>query len=45
MRGSDFAELRALVAIVEHGSIARATRRLGMSSSALSQTIRLPEAG
>ena len=43
MRGSDFAELRAFAAIVEHGSFARAAKHLGMSSSALSQTIRLLE--
>jgi len=43
MRGSDFAELRAFVAIVEHGGFARAAKHLGMSSSALSQTIRLLE--
>lgn len=43
MRGSDFAELRAFAAIVEHGSFAKAAKHLGMSSSALSQTIRLLE--
>ncbi|TPM22514.1 LysR family transcriptional regulator [Mesorhizobium sp. B2-3-5] len=43
MRGSDFAELKAFAAIVEHGSFARAASHLGMSSSALSQTIRLLE--
>lgn len=43
MRGSDFAELRAFAAIIEHGSFARAAKHLGMSSSALSQTIRLLE--
>jgi DNA-binding transcriptional LysR family regulator len=40
MRGSDFAELRAFAAIVERGSFARAADHLGMSASALSQTIR-----
>jgi len=40
MRGSDFAELRAFAAIVERGSFARAAQHLGMSPSALSQTIR-----
>lgn len=40
MRGSDFAELRAFAAIVEHGSFVRASAHLGMSPSALSQTIR-----
>jgi DNA-binding transcriptional LysR family regulator len=43
MRGSDFAELRAFAAIVERGSFALAAKHLGMSSSALSQTIRLLE--
>jgi DNA-binding transcriptional LysR family regulator len=43
MRGSDFAELRAFAAIIEHGGFARAAKHLGMSSSALSQTIRLLE--
>lgn len=40
MRGSDFAELRAFVAIVERQSFARAAELLGLSPSALSQTIR-----
>jgi DNA-binding transcriptional LysR family regulator len=40
MRGSDHAELRAFAAIVEHGSFARAAGHLGVSASALSQTIR-----
>ena len=40
MRGSDFAELRAFAAIVERGSFARAADHLGLSASALSQTIR-----
>ena len=40
MRGSDFAELKAFVAIVERGSFARAADHLGLSASALSQTIR-----
>lgn len=40
MRGSDHAELRAFVAIVEHGSFARAASQLGISPSALSQMIR-----
>ncbi|MGV2848430.1 LysR family transcriptional regulator, partial [Serratia odorifera] len=40
MRGGDFAELRAFVAIAEHGSFARAAAHLGMSASALSQTLR-----
>src|SRR6185437_11494088 len=40
MRGSEFAELTAFAAIVEHGSFARAAAQLGISPSALSQTIR-----
>ncbi|MCU1093347.1 LysR family transcriptional regulator [Stenotrophomonas maltophilia] len=40
MRGSDFAELRAFVAVVERQSFARAAEHLGLSPSALSQTIR-----
>src|SRR5207237_1146309 len=40
MRGSEYAELRAFAAIAEHGSFARAAAHLGVSPSALSQTIR-----
>ena len=40
MRGSDYAELRALATIADEGSFARAARVLRMSPSALSQTIR-----
>ena len=40
MRGSEFAELKAFVAVVERQSFARAAEHLGMSPSALSQTIR-----
>lgn len=40
MRGSDYAELRAFAAIVEHGSFVRAAAHLRVSPSALSQTIR-----
>lgn len=40
MRGSDFAELKAFVAVVERHSFARAAEHLGLSPSALSQTIR-----
>lgn len=40
MRGAEFAELRAFVAVVERGSFARAADQLGVSRSALSQTIR-----
>jgi DNA-binding transcriptional LysR family regulator len=44
MRGSDFAELKAFVAVVERRSFARAADHLGLSPSALSQTIRQLEA-
>jgi DNA-binding transcriptional LysR family regulator len=40
MRGSEFAELRAFAAVVERASFARAAEHLGLSPSALSQTIR-----
>ena len=40
MRGSDFAELKAFVAVVERQSFARAAEHLGLSPSALSQIIR-----
>jgi len=40
MRGSEFAELKAFVALVERQSFARAAEQLGLSPSALSQTIR-----
>jgi DNA-binding transcriptional LysR family regulator len=40
MRGGEFADLRSFAAIVEHGSFARAAANLGVSPSALSQTIR-----
>jgi DNA-binding transcriptional LysR family regulator len=40
MRGSEFAELKAFVAVVERGSFARAADHLGISRSALSQVIR-----
>jgi DNA-binding transcriptional LysR family regulator len=40
MRGADFAELRAFAAVVERASFAQAAKHLGMSASALSQTIR-----
>ncbi|BAV99661.1 LysR family transcriptional regulator [Lysobacter enzymogenes] len=43
MRGSDYAELRAFAAIAEHGSFVRAAAHLGLSPSALSQTIRTLE--
>lgn len=40
MRGAEFAELKAFVAVVDRASFARAADHLGMSRSALSQTIR-----
>lgn len=40
MRGSEFAQLKAFVAVVEQQSFARAAEHLGLSPSALSQTIR-----
>lgn len=40
MRGSEFAELKAFVAVVELASFARAAEQLGLSASAMSQTIR-----
>ncbi len=43
MRGSDYADLRAFATIAEEGSFARAAARLGVSPSALSQTIRALE--
>lgn len=44
MRGSEFAELKAFAAVVERASFARAAEHLGLSASALSQTIRQLEA-
>jgi DNA-binding transcriptional LysR family regulator len=43
MRGSEFAELKAFAAVVERASFARAAGHLGLSPSALSQTVRLLE--
>lgn len=40
MRGSEYAELTAFVAVAEQQSFSRAAARLGVSPSALSQTIR-----
>lgn len=40
MRGFEFAELKAFAAVVERKSFARAAEHLGVSPSALSQTIR-----
>jgi len=44
VRGSEFAELKAFAAVVERASFARAADHLGLSPSALSQTIRQLEA-
>jgi DNA-binding transcriptional LysR family regulator len=44
MRGSEFAELKAFAAVVERQGFARAAGHLGLSPSALSQTIRQLEA-
>lgn len=44
MRGSEFAELKAFAAVVERASFARAAEHLGLSPSAMSQTIRQLEA-
>src|SRR5712671_5434188 len=44
MRGAEFAELKAFAAVVERASFARAAELLGLSPSALSQTIRHLEA-
>ena len=44
MRGSEFAELKAFAAVVERASFVRAAEHLGLSPSALSQTIRQLEA-
>jgi DNA-binding transcriptional LysR family regulator len=43
VRGSEFAELKAFAAVVQRASFARAAEHLGLSPSALSQTIRLLE--
>ncbi|WP_193165551.1 LysR family transcriptional regulator [Microbulbifer hainanensis] len=40
MRGAEYAELKAFAAVVERASFARAADHLGLSASALSQTIR-----
>ena len=44
MRGSEFAQLKAFAAVVERASFARAADHVGLSPSALSQTIRQLEA-
>ncbi len=43
MRSTDYGELRAFAAVVRHGSFSRAAVQLGVSPSALSQTIRALE--
>lgn len=43
MRGSEFAELRAFIEIIEHGNFSRAAIYLGLAPSTLSQTIRALE--
>jgi DNA-binding transcriptional LysR family regulator len=43
MRGSQFAELNAFVAVAEHASFTRAAKQLGLSPATLSQTIRALE--
>jgi DNA-binding transcriptional LysR family regulator len=40
MRGSDFADLRAFATVADQGNFSRAARNIGVSPSALSQTIR-----
>jgi DNA-binding transcriptional LysR family regulator len=44
MRGSEFAELKAFVAVVDRASFTRAADHIGLTRSALSQTIRHLEA-
>jgi DNA-binding transcriptional LysR family regulator len=44
MRGSEFAELKAFATVVDRASFVRAADHLGLSASALSQTIRNLEA-
>lgn len=43
MRGRDYVELRALVAVAQHKNFARAAKQLRITPSALSQTIRALE--
>ena len=40
MRGTQFAELSAFVAVAEESSFTKAAKRLGMSTASLSQTVR-----
>jgi DNA-binding transcriptional LysR family regulator len=43
MRGTQFAELSAFVAVAEEASFTKAAKRLGMSTASLSQTVRALE--
>lgn len=43
MRGSDFAEFKAFAAVAQHNSFVRASEQLGLTPSAMSQTIRTLE--
>ena len=43
MRGSDFAEFKAFATVAQHGSFVRASEQLGLTPSAMSQTIRTLE--
>jgi DNA-binding transcriptional LysR family regulator len=43
MRGNQFTELSAFVAVAEHASFTKAAERLGLSTAALSQTVRALE--
>jgi DNA-binding transcriptional LysR family regulator len=40
MRGTQFAELSAFVAVAEEASFTTAAKRLGLSTATLSQTVR-----
>jgi DNA-binding transcriptional LysR family regulator len=43
MRGSQFAELSVFVAVAEQASFTKAAEQLGLSTAALSQTVRALE--
>ncbi|WLH92363.1 LysR family transcriptional regulator [Pseudomonas sp. FP453] len=43
MRGNEYSQLQAFAAVIQQGSFVRAAAHLGMSASALSQTIRNAE--
>src|SRR6185503_5924466 len=45
MRGTQFAQLTAFVAVAEHSSFTRAAKHLGLSTPSLSQAIRALEDG